>query len=379
MFLDELKVRNFCNLKSLSLKFSLKLNIFFGDNAQGKTNILDAIYFLNKAKSFRGKKDLYLIQWNGNEFFLKGNIIDEDNSHQLTILLQDSKIEVKNEIKGEIKSEVKKEIRIDNKKINNQSKVFEIFNCVVFSPEDLYILTKSPVLRRHFLNLLIAQVNEKYLYYLRRYQRTLLSRNKILNEKKSILEKNKVLESLDHLLISEGVEIIKIRHEVVNELSKLAAQVYKEILSVKDLFEIKYKPSISSDNLEKDFYDKLHKYREKENIRGFTLVGPHKDDLIFTFREVNIGSFGSQGQKRITAIAIRFAELFYIYKKTKKFPILLLDDVFSDLDKEKKRNFINLLNDQIQIFITTSNLEFLKETNFKNYMLFQVKDGCVLE
>lgn len=363
MFVDELKVRDFCNLGEINLKFNSNLNIFFGNNAQGKTNILEAIYYLNKSKSFRKTKDRDLVKWDKDIFFLKGSIVNNTDVHQISVLFQN----------------FKKEVRINNKKIFKQNEVFNLFNCVVFSPEDLHILSEAPAFRRYFLNSLISQVNEKYLYHLKKYHQTLLSRNKILSDRRNFFKKNKLLESLDSLLIEEGVEIIKIRYDVVNELTKIVSEIYNKILPINGLFEIIYKPSIFSDNLEKEFYDKLHKYREDELRRGFTLVGPHKDDLIFTFKGVNIGSFGSQGQKRMTAIAIRFGELYYIYKKTKRFPLLLLDDVFSELDYEKKRNFTRLLNNQIQIFITTTNLEFLKEIDFENYLLFQIKNGEIVE
>lgn len=363
MFVDELKIRDFCNLREVNLKFNSNLNIFFGDNAQGKTNIIEAIYYLNKSKSFRKIKDQDLVRWNKDIFFLKGNIVNNTDTHQVSVLFQN----------------LKKEVKIDNKKIFKQSKIFNLFNCVIFSPEDLHILNKTPTLRRYFLNSLISQVNEKYLYHLRKYHKTLLSRNKILSDRRNFFKKDKILESLDNLLVNEGIEIIKIRYEVISELTKIVSDVYSKILSLKGLFEIIYKPSIFSDNLEKEFYDKLHKYKENEIKRGFTLTGPHKDDLIFTFKGINIGSFGSQGQKRMAAIAIRFGELYYVYKKTEKFPLLLLDDVFSELDQEKKKNFTGLLNNQIQVFITTTSLEFLKGIGFGNYLLFQIKDGEIVE
>lgn len=363
MFIEKLNIRSFCNLTNLDLKFNSQLNILSGNNAQGKTNILEAIYYLSKSKSFRKKKDQDLVQWNKDIFFLKGNIIDDNNTHQVSVLFQN----------------LKKEIKINNKRVDKQNQILNLFNCVISSPEDLYILNKAPSLRRYFINLLISQVNGKYLYHLKKYHKALLSRNKLLVDKGIFLKKNKILEVLDNLLVKEGVEIIKIRSEVVNDLNKIVSKVYQEILPLKSLFEIKYKSSVFSDNLEEEFYNKLYKYKEHELKRGFTLVGPHRDDLIFTFKGINIGNFGSQGQRKITTIAIRFGELYYIYKKTGKFPLLLLDDVFSELDQEKKRNFINLLNNQVQMFVTTTNLEFLKNIGFKNYSLFNIKDGNILE
>ena len=363
MFLKEINLKNFRNYSNLKLKFNKKINIFIGNNAQGKTNILESIYFLSITKSHRTLKEMFLIK--NDEIFTKvqGKVKGE------------SKLSTKYEV---ILNQNGKIVSINDNKIRKISDYLSNINVIMFCPDDLEVIKGTPSERRYFLNIEIGQLYNDYLKHIYNYNKILKNRNEYLKNNYNF---DKVyFDVLTEELIKENVKIIKYRDSYIKEINKYISKIYKN-LTKKDNIYVKYETFIDVDteeNMYKKIKDKFNKSYENELYQKVTLHGAHKDDFSVYIDDIKINNYGSQGQHRIAILSIKLSEV-EIFKNIKNVkPILLLDDIFSELDKLKKNNIINYIDNDLQVFITSTDLKNISRKLLKEADIFKIDKGKVV-
>ena len=360
MFIKRLQMLNYRNYNVLDISLGPHVNVFMGDNAQGKTNILEGIYYCAFARSHRTSKDRELINWNADNALLSVSVGRERLDKRIDIsILKDGK----------------KAIQINKIKIKKIGELFGNFNVVMFSPEDLKIIKDSPGVRRKFIDMELCQLNPKYYYNLVQY-------NKVLNERNSILRNRNInkdiLDVYDMQLVEFGYNIIIDRLEYIQKLNKYSAKIHSEITSGKEKIEFKYTSTIKDlENIKENFYSLLEKNRVRDCERGITSVGPHRDDFTVLINDIDTKSYGSQGQQRTAVLTIKFSSLKIIKELTGEHPVLLLDDVLSELDFSRKRYILSTIGD-IQTIITCTGIEDLYEYLDDKSKVFKVKDGEIL-
>ncbi len=360
MFIKRLQMLNYGNYNVLDINLGPHVNVFMGDNAQGKTNILEGIYYCAFARSHRTSKDRELINWNADNALLSVMVGRERLDKRIDIsILKDGK----------------KAIQINKIKIKKIGELFGNFNVVMFSPEDLKIIKDSPGVRRKFIDMELCQLNPKYYYNLVQY-------NKVLNERNSILRNRNInkdiLDVYDMQLVEFGYNIIIDRLEYIQKLNKYSAKIHSEITSGKEKIEFKYISTIKDlENIKENFYSLLEKNRVRDCERGITSVGPHRDDFTVLINDIDTKSYGSQGQQRTAVLTIKFSSLKIIKELTGEHPVLLLDDVLSELDFSRKRYILSTIGD-IQTIITCTGIEDLYEYLDDKSKVFKVKDGEIL-
>lgn len=360
MYIKKIQMLNYRNYKSLNIDLGKNVNVFMGDNAQGKTNILEAIYYCAFAKSHRTSKDKELINWN------------EDKAY-ISVLVGKDRLDKTIDIN--ILKDGKKAIRINKIKASKIGELFGNFNVVMFSPEDLRIIKDSPSIRRKFIDMELCQLNSKYYYNLVQYNKVLNERNIILKNKK--IDKN-IIDIYDIQLANFGNNIIKERLYYIDKLNLYGSNIHKEISSGKENIEFKYISTVKDfENIEDNFYTLLKKNREKDIDKGITSIGPHRDDFTVFINGIDAKSFGSQGQQRSAVLTMKFSSLKIIKELTSEYPVLLLDDVLSELDFNRKRYILSTIGD-IQTIITCTGIEDLTSYLDKKSKVFKVKDGEIL-
>ena len=371
MRLNQLVLRNFRSYTDCEINFTDRVNLIVGENAQGKTTLLEAIYFLSTAKSHRTYPDDELIRHNESWFYLKGNIAATDGSHTNpeTHNLQSldlMTVEVSNELSG------KKRFKFNGVLQKKLSQWIGQFNVVFFSPESLTLVKGSPADRRRFIDILISQIDSAYLNSLQNYQFALKQRNELLKQIRSKQASPEFLDPWDDILIAEGVSIIQTRVRIFAQLKTYIQAKHAELTGNRETLELKYQPSPEKiDNaMEQEaaelFRRGLQSSRSYDILRGMTSLGPHRDDFKLMLETLSTGAmyfqeakaFGSQGQQRTIALALKLGELELIHETTGKTPIVLLDDVFSELDEERSSFLFELLGRlNAQIFITSTRQE----------------------
>lgn len=357
MIIDSLELKNFRNYESLKVSLSPGTNIFYGDNAQGKTNVLESIFLASTSKSYRISKDKDLIQFGNDEAHIKMEVRKHDVPYRIDMHLK------KNKSKG---------IAIDETPIRKASELFGIANIVSFSPEDLGLIKDGPAVRRRFMDLELCQLDKIYLYNLTRYNRVLDQRNKLL---KDIVIKPSLLDTLsvwDLELIKYGTKIIEIRNIFIEELKEIIIDIHHHLTGGVEKLEIVYDANVGS----QDFQNTLSRMRESEIRQHITLVGPHRDDLLFLIDGKDIRKFGSQGQQRTAALALKLSEIELVRKRIDDDPILLLDDVLSELDSKRQNYLLDLLS-ETQNIITCTGLDDFINNRFHIDELFHVVKGTV--
>ena len=360
MFIKRLQMLNYRNYNVLDISLGPHVNVFMGDNAQGKTNILEGIYYCAFARSHRTSKDRELINWNSDNALLSVTVGRERLDKRIDIsILKDGK----------------KAIQINKIKIKKIGELFGNFNVVMFSPEDLKIIKDSPGVRRKFIDMELCQLNPKYYYNLVQY-------NKVLNERNSILRNRNInkdiLEVYDMQLVEFGYNIIIDRLEYIQKLNKYSAKIHSDITSGKEKIEFKYISTIKDlESIKENFYSLLEKNRSRDCERGITSIGPHRDDFTVLINDIDTKSYGSQGQQRTAVLTIKFSSLKIIKELTGEHPVLLLDDVLSELDFSRKRYILSTIGD-IQTIITCTGIEDLYEYLDDKSKVFKVKDGEIL-
>ena len=359
MKIKQLKLKNYRNYELLDLEFDDLTNIFYGDNAQGKTNILESIYLCGTTKSHRGTKDRDLIKFG------------EEESHIEAVVEKDS---VPFKIDIHLKKNSPKGIAINKIPIRRASELFGIINIVFFSPEDLNIIKNGPAERRRFLDSELCQLDKLYLSDLTKYNKILNQRNKLLKDINFRPDLMETLSVWDEQLLEVGKRIIKRRKEFIEELNEIIGEIHSNISGGKEQLILKYEP-----NIEDIFFaDELLKAKQKDLKLCQTTVGPHRDDMLFSVNDVDIRKFGSQGQQRTSALSLKLAEIEIVKKSIHNTPVLLLDDVLSELDSNRQNYLLNSISD-IQTIITCTGLEEFVRNRFHINKVFHVVNGEVEE
>ncbi|ENZ00177.1 DNA replication/repair protein RecF [Clostridium thermobutyricum] len=359
MYVKKLKLINYRNYDNLEINLGPNVNVFMGDNAQGKTNVLEAIYYCAFAKSHRTSRDRELINWNGDIAFISVSV----GRNRL-----DKKIDIN------ILKDGKKVVKVNSVKINKIGELFGTFNVVMFSPEDLKIIKDSPGIRRKFIDMELCQLDHKYYYNLVQYNKVMNERNIVLKNREIDLD---ILDIYDIQLSTFGTYIINKRIEYLNKLNTHSIEIHNDITSGKEKIEFKYISSIKNyENVQNDFYEILKKNRKKDLEKGITCYGPHRDDFSVLINDVDTKSFGSQGQQRTAVLTMKFASLKIIKEITGEYPVLLLDDVLSELDFNRKRYVLSSIG-EIQTIITCTGIEDLDDYLDNNSKLFKVRDGVI--
>ena len=355
MKINNLQLKNYRNYDKLDINFSDKLNIIFGSNGSGKTNIIEAIYFLSLTKSFRTNDDSNIIKKETPLTVIKGTVVAEDvTKYQL---------ELNNEGKT---------VYIDGDKIKKISDYISRINIVLFNPLDTKMISDSPQVRRKILNIDISQVQKEYLIILSDYNKVLKHRNAYL--KQLYLSANSSKEYVDILtkkLIELGLKIYNFRKEYIERINKNITNIYKEIFEYGKL-TIKYKSYFANKTEEQLLESYQHNY-DKEMAFGKTLNGVHHDDIVFLLDGIDIKDYGSVGQQKNAIISFKLSELSIMKDYRGHYPILVLDDLFSELDSQKINNIIGMLNKDVQTFITTTNIDKIDENLLKNSWIFKVE------
>ncbi|WP_242977745.1 DNA replication/repair protein RecF, partial [Clostridium luticellarii] len=348
------------NYKCLDMNFSKGVNIFIGDNAQGKTNLLESIYYCSIGKSPRTNRDKELINWQGKEAYIKACIEKK---------ALDKNIEIK------IFKEGKKGININSIKVNKLSHLIGIFNVVMFSPEDLKIVKESPMFRRKFLDIELCKFSKKYYFNLVQY-------NKVLNERNTLLKKwtnynNDIIQVYDKQLSKYGAIIIDMRNKYIKRLSEKGRIIHSDITSGAENIEFKYITQLKDlKNPEDNLFEILNSNRRSDIDRGTTLYGPHRDDLLTNINGINVRNFGSQGQQKTSVLTMKFASLEIIKEIVGEYPVLLLDDVLSELDANRQSYILNSIN-KIQTCITCTGIDDIRKISQGKTHLFVVKNGRI--
>ena len=357
MNIESLELSNYRNYKNLYMDYSPKTNLLFGNNAQGKTNILEAIYICAAGRSHRGSKDKEEIKFGEDEAHIKININKNNINYRIDIHLK------KNRPKG---------IAINGIPIKKTSELLGIFNVVFFSPEDLSIIKNGPSERRRFLDMELCQLNSLYVHSLICYNKILIQRNKLLKDFNFIKESKETLDILDIQLIKYGKEIIRYREVFIDELKNIIKKISKDISG--EYININYEKNIEIDEYEKKLKDK----RNEELKLKMTLIGPHRDDIRFSIDGVDIRKFGSQGQQRTAALSLKLSEIELVKEKVKDTPVLLLDDVLSELDKKRQSKLLEYIGD-IQTVITCTGLEDFINSNLDIDKIYNVDNAILKE
>lgn len=361
MKITSLKLNNFRNYKSLTLEFSNKQNIIIGPNGVGKTNIVEAIYVLAITKSFRGSLDKVLINSDSNEMVIEGRIKDKIFHNYKLSLSEDGKI-----------------VKVDNNKVQKLSDYISQINVILFTPEDTNIIKDSPTSRRNMLNIEISQLDQSYLHMLNEYAKVLKQRNAFLK----LMYVNK-LASPDYLwiltekLVDIGIQICSYRQKFIERINEYYDDIYYSITGKRGI-----KVSYVSAYKNKEKNELLKKYRsylDKDIILGKTSIGVHHDDIVFSIDNNNLRDYGSEGEQKNAIICFKLAEIEIYIKEKKKYPILILDDLFSCLDSKKINNILKKLNKNLQIFITTTDLKHINTRILTNCTVFNIKKEKVVK
>lgn len=365
MYLKKIKLHNFRNYEKLSISLTKGINIIYGKNAQGKTNLLESIYVLGFTKSHRAFIDDSLIKIN-NEYLTIEGIINKD------------KIDSKFNIYIDKTKKVLKHNDSIVKKVNNY---ISLVNIIIFYPEDLDLVKGSPKIRRKFLDLEISQLYSNYYVLINEYNKLLRMRNDYLKKIKSNLSNDlNYISILDEYIIDKSILIYKLRKKYIDRLNEYAASIYKNIIGI-DNFYIKYVINCDADIDNKEFKEKYKKeFKSKlDNDLRFctTSVGPHKDEIEFYLGDKNLKYYGSQGQQRVAVLATKLSEIEILKKYKEDIPILLLDDVFSELDIKVQNSLLKYITKGVQTIITTTDLNKIESKLIKKSKLFNIENGVV--
>lgn len=357
MIIESLELKNYRNYDELHMQFSPGTNILYGNNAQGKTNILEALYVCCTTKSHRSSKDKEMIRFHEEESHIKLTVRKRDVPYRIDMHLK------KNKAKG---------VAINGIPIRKVSELFGIVNVVFFSPEDLNLIKNGPAERRKFIDLELCQLNKLYVHALVSYNRTLMQRNKLLKDLPFHPEYEETLDVWDMQLVQYGNEVIRYRMEFVDQLNEMLRDIHFKLSGAKEELCMVYDPNVLLDH----FQTELKKSRAQDMKQRTTLVGPHRDDIGFFLGDIDIRKFGSQGQQRTAALSLKLAEIELVKKLVNDYPILLLDDVLSELDGDRQNHLLSAI-DHIQTMITCTGLEDFVNHRFHIDRLYRVVNGSV--
>ena len=359
MIVESLKLQNYRNYEYLNMNFDEKINIIYGDNAQGKTNILESMYVCATSKSHRGSKDREIIRFDNDESHIKVNVKKNDMNYRIDMHLK------KNKPKG---------IAVNGIPIKRAVELFGILNIVFFSPEDLNIIKNGPSERRRFIDMELSQLDKIYLDCLINYNKVVNQRNSLLKEY-AFSGREDIISSLDKWdmqLVKYGNDVIKSREKFVKEINDLVKSIHTKLSGDREQLEIIYEPCVK----EQDFESELVRVRDRDLKFKCTNIGPHKDDMCFLINGMDVRKYGSQGQQRTAALSLKLAEIELVKQIIHDTPVLFLDDVLSELDS-RRQNFLLDSIGNIQTMITCTGLDEFINNRFSINKIFKVVNGTV--
>nr|WP_295972450.1 DNA replication/repair protein RecF [uncultured Bacillus sp.] len=368
MFIKQLHLENYRNYNQLEASFENKVNVILGENAQGKTNVMESIYVLAMAKSHRTSNDKDLIRWDSEYAKIEGRVQKNSGSIPLELIIAK-------------KGKKAKFNHIEQQKL---SQYVGNMNVVMFAPEDLNLVKGSPQVRRRFIDMEIGQISPVYLHEAGQLNKILQQRNHYLRQLQAKKQTDEtMLEILTEQFIQSTVKIITKRFEFLHLLQNWASPIHDGISRGLEKLKIKYKSSVHVSE-EQDlsmmvniYKDKFNQVRKREIERGVTLFGPQRDDLVFYVNDRDVQTFGSQGQQRTTALSIKLAEIELIHAEIGEYPILLLDDVLSELDDYRQSHLLNTIQEKVQTFVTTTSVDGIDHQTLREASTFCVKEGTM--
>lgn len=373
MYVSNIRLSHYRNYRDADIHFGKGINIIYGNNAQGKTNILESIYLFATGRSHRTNKDKELIRFGENYANVKMVCVNRERLNTGEIMFAQDQ---------------KKRIKINDIPINKIGQLMGFFNVVMFSPEDLNLIKEGPSQRRRFLDICISQLRPGYFYNLQQYIKILEQRNKLLKEIAYLKEaavKSSLMDTLsvwDEKLVDCGARIILHRRLFVEKLREYARNVHHNITEGKEQLEIKYSPGLKMtdithlDQLKDTFGEQLLHSRKRELDSGMTLLGPHRDDLEFIINDVQVKNYASQGQQRTVVLSLKMAEMEFMKEDLGEYPVLLLDDIMSELDKNRQNYIMQRIEDK-QVMITCTDIDrFVIDDHVS---LFRIENGKVME
>ncbi len=359
MFIKSLELKNYRNYEQLSMNFAGGTNLLYGDNAQGKTNIVEAIYLAATTKSHRGSKDREIIQFHHDEAHIRIHYEKQDIMHQLDMHLK------KNRAKG---------VAIDRIPIRKSSDLLGQIPVIFFSPEDLKIIKNGPSERRKFLDIELSQLERLYLYHLTKYNKILMQRNNLLKQLKFQPSLVDTLEFWDLQLVKYGSEVIRYRRKFIDHLNMIIKQIHRKLTGNREEIQLEYENNVEYDI----FLTELNKKRSIDLKYTTTSIGPHRDDISFIVNGIDIRKFGSQGQQRTAALSLKLSQIQLVKEVLHDTPVLLLDDVLSELDSNRKIYLLESIKDT-QTFITCTGLDEFISQHLPVQRMFQIKEGKIIK
>ncbi|WP_077623781.1 DNA replication/repair protein RecF [Sediminibacillus massiliensis] len=370
MHINQLTLKNYRNYDHLELTFDDKINVIIGENAQGKTNLMEAIYVLGFSKSHRTPRDKELVQWEKEYAKIEGSVFKRNRKFPLEIIISS---------KG-------KKAKLNHLEQKRLSDYIGALNIVMFAPEDLNLVKGSPQVRRRFIDMEIGQIQPVYIYHLGQYQKILKQRNHLLKDLQRKHQSDRtMLQVLTDQLIQHASIIVEKRFAFLKLLRNWAAPIHKGISRGLEELEIHYDGSVEVSeewNREKITSIYTQKFSEMENReveRGNTLIGPHRDDLFFLVNQKDVQTYGSQGQQRTTALSLKLAEIELINNEVGEYPILLLDDVLSELDDFRQSHLLHTIQGKVQTFVSTTSVDGIKHETLEKAELFRIEKGRIVK
>ena len=370
MKLTNLQLQNFRNYESVQLEFTDGVHVFIGENAQGKTNLMESIYALAMTKSHRTTNDKELIGWNKEFATIKGTV--EKTATKTNLELQFSK-----------KGKIAKVNFLEQKRL---SSYLGNLNVILFAPENLTLVKGSPQNRRKFVDMELGQMSSLYLYDLVEYNRVLKQRNTYLKQlaiKKK--QPDEYLDVLSEMLSELASKIVFHRLDFMKQLEALAIPIHDQLSLGREKFSVSYQATIPLEDgltpsqIKEIYIDQFKKNQTREADQATTLIGPHRDDLIFYLNEIPVQTYGSQGQQRSTVLSLKLAEIELMKLSTGEYPLLLLDDVLSELDDDRQTHLIKAIENKVQTFITTTSLDGIKQQFINEPVVIPIEKGTILK
>ena len=357
MFIESIELKNYRNYGELHMDFDPGTNVLYGDNAQGKTNILEAVYVCATTKSHRGSKDREIIEFGEDESHIKMQLRKDDVPYRIDMHLK------KNKTKG---------VAVNGIPIRRASELFGIVNVVFFSPEDLNIIKEGPAGRRRFIDLELSQFDKIYLSNLTNYNRIINQRNALLKDIYNHQNLAETLDIWDMQLAEYGTRVLERRQQFIEQVNGIISDIHYRLTGGKERICLSYESGTGGRSLE----EALKRNRDRDLRMKSTSVGPHRDDICFLSGELDIRKFGSQGQQRTTALSLKLAEIELVKQMIKDTPVLLLDDVLSELDKSRQNYLLDSIHD-IQTVVTCTGLDEFVNHRFSINKVFHIQDGTV--
>ncbi|KGP73228.1 DNA replication/repair protein RecF [Pontibacillus yanchengensis] len=368
MHIEDIALKQYRNYQDIHLTFDDKVNVIIGENAQGKTNLMEAIYVLAFSKSHRTPRDKELIMWDAEYAKIKGSVFKRKRKFPMEIVVS---------TKG-------KKAKLNHLEQKRLSDYIGALNVVMFAPEDLNLVKGSPQVRRRFIDMEIGQIQPAYIYHLGQYQKILKQRNHLLKDyqRKQNMDPT-MLQVLTEQLIEHAATIVERRFKFLHLLRQWAKPIHEGISRQLENLEIAYDASLDvSEDMDlskmvRVFQDKFAEVERREIERGTTLVGPHRDDLIFYVNGKDVQTYGSQGQQRTTALSLKLAEIELIHNEVGEYPILLLDDVLSELDDFRQSHLLHTIQGKVQTFVSTTSVDGIEHETLQQADIFYVDQGHV--